>query len=427
MKKKMFTIISLILDIVVVAGLFLPYMAGNKATLSIWQLFGNAFAIAGVSFSVIGILGTIFNKNELNYLICGYYIGIHIYLFSVLHNDANFLLQFSNLGIGFYVQAGGVFLLLLATFISGFFNKKENVVQEKRNNTEVKTTVNNGQMNMPVNSFKSLPVENKEEEKTMPKPDLLSGVKQNNDSLFVNSNLFVNTSDTNNSLSSGPSLLDPVHIPDSAPSMASMPSPSVQNSMPAGMMAPPVQNSMPTEMMAPPAQNSMPADIMAPPVQNSMPADIMAPPAQNSMPAEMMAPPVQNSMPAEMMAPPAQNSMPADIMAPPAQNSMPTEMMAPPVQNSMPADIMAPPAQNSMPTEMMPSTPQIGGVLGGLPQPSQEGGADVVSLMNEGPSVEDQLKMFNASHQAQDPGLPKPDLLAGSNLSGVLGNDSNGN
>ena len=522
MKKKLFSIITMVLEVVVIAGLFFPYLAGENR--SIWQSFGNAFAIVGVSFSVVGFLGSLFKKNELNYLACGYFLGIHIY--NIAEPSTN--LQLQMLGVGFYIQAGGVFLLLLATFISSFLNNNKNqVVQEKKNNMEVKTTVNNGQMNMPVNSFKSLPVETKEEEKTMPKPDLLSGVKQNDDSLFVNTNLFVSTPEANPTVSTGPSLLDHITVPsgnNNPPQMIGGPE---QNSMPTGMMAPPMgmpgpvpapeQNGMPMGMMAPPMgmpgpmpapeQNSMPMGMMAPPMgmpgpmpapeQNSMPTGMMAPPVeapgtlgpvpapeQNSMPAGMMAPPVetpgmlgpvpaleQNSMPAEMMAPPAapeiaapapvveQNSMPAEMMAPPVapevaapapvveQNSMPAEMMAPPAapeiaapapapeQNSMPTGMLAPaapapmPEQNSMPqamilTQDVSATPQLGGILGGLPEPSKEGGTDIHSIMNEGPSVEEQLKMFNAAQQAPNQDVPKPDLLAGSNLSGVLGNNN---
>ena len=80
MKIKMFTIISMVLEVIVVMGLFLPYLSGLGE--SIWQLFGNAFAIVGVTVSVIGFLGSLFKKYDLHYLVCGYYIGIHIYYFS---------------------------------------------------------------------------------------------------------------------------------------------------------------------------------------------------------------------------------------------------------------------------------------------------------------------------------------------------------
>ena len=446
MKKKMFTIISMVLEVVVVASLFFPYIAGAKS--SIWQSFGNSFAIVGVTFSVVGFIGSLFKKNELNYLVCGYYIGIHIYNFSILHTNEQFMLPFSALGLGFYVQVGGSLLLLLATFISSFFNKKETVmVQEKRNNTEVKTTVNNGQMNMPVNSFKSLPVENKEEEKTMPKPDLLSGVKQNDDSLFVNSNLFVSAPTDTSVVNTGPSLFDHIHVPNQPPQMIE------NNNIPSGMMTMPEPIGMPGGMINTPEINpsqhmmapepiGMPGgmintaelntspQMMPPSSPVGMPGGLMSPSETNAMPQEMTPAPEVNSMPQGMLAPQGPQVTPQDIATAPEVNSMPQGMLAPQGPQAMPQEMAAPQVVNSMPADMMtgqiPVAPQEG-LMGGLPQPSQEGGADIQSIMNEGPSVEEQLKMFTEAQQAPDPGVPKPDLLAGSNLSGVLGNDSNGN
>ena len=186
-RNKIFSIIEIVLIIVMALGFFLPYFNSSSNTLI--KSLGEAYTILGFIFVLIGIVGSIFKKNELSYIACGYFIGVHMYLVATLSRaDASF--SISSLGLGFYVQFIGAVLTLLFTFIISLFpNEKVVIKEEKRNNAEVKTTVNNGQMNMPVNSFQNIPVEIKEEEKTMPKPDLLAGVKTNDDSLFVDTNM----------------------------------------------------------------------------------------------------------------------------------------------------------------------------------------------------------------------------------------------
>ena len=101
----------------------------------------------------------------------------------------------------------------------------------------------------------------------------------------------------------------------------------------------------------------------------------------------------------------------------------------------MPANLLGPapaPAPSIPPVPSIPPIPTIppgpvdpSSALGGLPTPSKEGGEDISNIMNQGPSMEEQLKKFNEQQaMANNSNIPKPDLLAGSNLSGILGNDS---
>ena len=592
-KDKILSIIEIILIIVMAVGFFMPYFNNSSNTLI--KSLGEAYTIVGFVFVLVGIIGSIFRKNELSYIACGYFIGVHIYLVATLSKvDTSFSVNL--LGIGFYLQFFGAALTLLFTFIISLIPKQKTVKKEvKRNNAEVKTTINNGQMNMPVNSFQNIPVEIKEEEKTMPKPDLLAGVKTNDDSLFVNTEsdsgfvtipnekplnepsgpsiTMINNQTVepvNNTLNINPEPVTeaPASMPEamigdvsvSAPVVeikteppvvpvvteavteASVPQPDAVQSMPfdivdnAAPVAPAAQPvaEVQTEAQIAPSVESAPVVTEQPSAQpdqdslinaltqtfntgepvipaaqpeavteapvpqteaiteapapqpdavQSMPQDMLGAsplgpvaetpsidaglPAPAPQPVEPVEPTAPAEQPVSMLGPaaemPAQNALktpesmlgngpipgPANIpqgMPPqgvPPMGMAPQEMppqgvppmgMAPqgmPPQGVPPMG-MAPqgmPPQGmppmGMPPQGMPMN-NVGGILGGLPTPSQEGGQDIYNIMNKEPSMEEQMRRFNEQQQQMNNQnnnqANKPDLLAGTNLSGILGN-----
>ncbi len=566
-KDKILSIIEIILIIVMAVGFFMPYFNNSSNTLI--KSLGEAYTIVGFVFVLVGIIGSIFRKNELSYIACGYFIGVHIYLVATLSKvDTSFSVNL--LGIGFYLQFFGAALTLLFTFIISLIPKQKTVKKEvKRNNAEVKTTINNGQMNMPVNSFQNIPVEIKEEEKTMPKPDLLAGVKTNDDSLFVNTEAdsgFVTIPNekplnepsgpsitminnqivepVNNTLNINPEPVTeaPASMPEamigdvsvSAPvveikteppvvpavteavteasvpqteAVQSMPFDIVDNAAPVAPVVQPVAE-VQTETQIAPSVESAPVVTEQPAAQPDQDSLINAltqtfntgepvipaaqpetvteapapqPEAVQSMPQDMLGasplgpvvetPSIDAGLPApapqpvEPVEPTAPAEQPVSMLGPaaemPAQNvpktpesmlgngtipgpanipqGMPPQGVPPmgiPPQGMPPQGVppmsMAPqgmPPQGmppmGMPPQGMPMN-NVGGILGGLPTPSQEGGQDIYNIMNKEPSMEEQMRRFNEQQQQMNNQnnnqANKPDLLAGTNLSGILGN-----
>ena len=520
-KSRLYSVIDIILFVAIAVGYFLPFYNGSRDNMI--KSMGEAHMIIGFVLLLIGLIGCIFNKKELGYLPCGYFLGIQAYFYMSMHANPQIHLSLKQIGIGVYVQFFPAFLAFMVTLISSFKASPKAPVafnQGPRNNAQVSTTVNNGQMNMPVNNFQSLPVEQKEKEKTMPKPDLLAGTKVDNSSMFVNPSL-MEPETNNNDLISKPdmSLFKQVNIMDTSSNsqpiamneLGPTPTLNIPTSQPLPeapapeTSAPAATQSMPTDMMGggvvmtPPApQPATTIPVVSTPVEAPAP-EAPAPAAMQSMPTDMMGggvvmtPPQAPSLAPvpEAPVPAAPQSMPTDMMGggvvmtppqtpslapvpeapvPAAPQSMPTDMMGggvvmtPPqtpslapvpaispvpevpvameAPQSMPTDLLGPTSVVEQPVQEAPTIPPIPTIpevpttpavptsepsaMSALPTPSKEGGQDISSLMNQGPSMEEQIKAFNeqqaASNNAPAENIPKPDLLAGSNMSGILGN-----
>ena len=469
-KSRLYSIINIVLFILIAVGYFLPYYNGSSENMI--KSMSEAHMFVGLAILLIGLIGCIFNKKEMGYLVCGYFMGMHAYFYLYMHSNSGIHLSLKQIGIGAYLQFFPAFLAFMVTLISSFKTKGTVVTEGVRNNAQVKTTINNGQMNMPVNSFQNIPVEQKEKEKTMPKPDLLAGTKVDNDSMFVNPNLMGPEENSNGMISkSEMDLFKQVNI-ISAESNPGQP-------IPMNSLGPTPSLNIPTPAPVPPTPNSMPMNLMggAVPVQEPQLAPVPPvpevpvapqPEAPSSMPMNLMGGAVPAQEPQLAPVPPvpevpvapqpeASNSMPVDLMggAVPVQESqlapvppVPEVPVAPQPEapSSMPMDLMGVVAPVQGPqlapvppvaeAPQIPPVPQVAeqvqqaapsNVLGGLPTPSKEGGQDISNIMNQGPSMEEQIKMFNeqqAQAMANNSNMPKPDLLAGSNLSGILGNNS---
>ena len=82
-KSRLYSIIEIVLFVIIAVGYFLPYYNGAKDNMI--KSIGEGHMIIGFVFLLIGLIGCIFNKKEIGYLTCGYFIGIHAFIYISYH------------------------------------------------------------------------------------------------------------------------------------------------------------------------------------------------------------------------------------------------------------------------------------------------------------------------------------------------------
>jgi hypothetical protein len=169
--KRIVSILIALLNAILFVGLFLPFSGDNnvlKATAP--------FSYIILGFAVLGMLTCILNKKvELNYLTSGGIITLYVAtLIGTIQNGLNI----NSLKIGFYAYLIAGVLILIFTFVQSCLSvspskvkvdKKKEIKQGQGNPTTntngVVQQTNSLNMNMPVNNFQSLPINQVEKEK----------------------------------------------------------------------------------------------------------------------------------------------------------------------------------------------------------------------------------------------------------------------
>ena len=169
-----------LMEIIILITMFLSYgVNANGETINMMSALAPysyvVFAFIGIGI-ITGIIGI---KTEMNYLSAGANTMLIIGTVITLINYVNQYQQKLSLPIGFIIYIVATFILLIATFIYGFMDKKSSRPKIKKGK---ETVVNGGtqqvtnslNMNMPVNNYQSLPVQMAEKKKA-PMDVLLAG------------------------------------------------------------------------------------------------------------------------------------------------------------------------------------------------------------------------------------------------------------
>ena len=134
-KRKVISIIGMVLMLFLIGNLFLPFISGGSISFSLWEYLDELdmleVAIVMIFLLTIGFLTFLcqlcglIDQCKFVYFPLGYYVTYHVVLFiTAISNES-----IGSLGVGYWLGLGIGLLVFLLVFISGFL---KNVKKVKR-------------------------------------------------------------------------------------------------------------------------------------------------------------------------------------------------------------------------------------------------------------------------------------------------------
>ena len=169
--KRIVSIIIALLNAVLFVGLFLPYSGGINVLTAL-----DPYSYIIIVYAVIGMIMCILHKKiEMNYLTGGLVLALCLTIMISVLKMMPITYLFQSVQIGYYVYFIDSIAMIVMTTIHGNLSNKRSSRGLKEVNGNVPTqTTNSLNMNVPLNNFKSLPV-NQKQKKKAPMDMLMGG------------------------------------------------------------------------------------------------------------------------------------------------------------------------------------------------------------------------------------------------------------